>query len=182
MLNNKISPFDEDGLRYNPNPTLHITREEPKSYVMALKNPTEWNEDTNESNNDQEKQVFLPRKNESRKMMTPRRPSMNRYEYIFIGNCFSCNSFGHKEIDCIAYPRNNQRRNGGMYNDPRKNCVNSKVKNNVDKINMNSFDHLFKYDIECYKCHNFGLKAQDCKSWIPPPIDQQNVVSNTIKV
>jgi len=82
---------------------------------MALNNPTELNESTNEANPGQHKLVVLHRKNESRKVMTSRKPTMNMYGYLFLGNYFSCNNFGHMEIDCKAYPINDQRRNGGMY-------------------------------------------------------------------
>jgi hypothetical protein len=92
--------------------------------------------------------------------MTPRGYTMNRYENIFLGNRLSCNNFGHKEIDYKAYPRNDQRRNGGMYNAPRNNCVNNKVKICVDNINRNSFSPLIKCDIDCYKFHEFGHKSQ----------------------
>jgi hypothetical protein len=91
--------------------------------------------------------------------MTPRTPTMNMHEYLFLGNFFSCNNFGIKAIDCREYPRNDQRINGGIYNATRNNYVNNKVKNAVDNKNMNSFAPLFNYDIECYKFHHFGHKA-----------------------
>jgi hypothetical protein len=160
MLNNQISPFNKSRLGYNPNPTLQRTKEEPKSYAMAVNNPIEHNENTNEANPNKQKPIVLHMKNEFRKVMTPRRPTMNMYEYLFLGNCFSCNNFGHKAIDYRAYPRNDQRRNGGMYNAPQNNYVNNKVKNHVDNKNINSFSPLFNYDIEYYKCHNFGHKAR----------------------
>jgi hypothetical protein len=158
MINNQISPFDKTGLGYNPNPTLKRTNEETKSYAMTLNNPTERNENTNEANHDQQKPYFLHRKNGFKKVMTPRRPTMNMYEYFFLCDFFPCNNFGHKEIDYIAYPRNDQRRNGGMHNAPRNKYVNNKVKNNVYNRNMNSFSPLFNYDIECYKFQSSGLK------------------------
>jgi len=88
MLNNQISPFDKIGLGYNPNPTLQKTKEEPKIYAMALNNPTERDENTNEVNPDQQKLIVLHRKNESKKVMTTRRPTMNMYGYFFLGKKF----------------------------------------------------------------------------------------------
>jgi hypothetical protein len=114
--------------------------------------------------------------------MTPRRPTMNMYEYLFLGNYFSCNNFGHKEIDCKAYPRNDQRGNGGMFNASRNNYVNNKIKNLVDNRNKKSFDPLSNYDIECYKCHNFFHKAQDCKSWTHVSIEKHIADNNTTRV
>jgi hypothetical protein len=132
MLNNQRSPFNKIGLGYNANHTLQKTKEETKSYATTLINPIEFNENTNEANPNQQKLVFLHRKNEFRKVKTPRIPTMNKYEYLFLDHYFSCKNFGHKEIDCRAYPRNYQRINGGMYNASRNNYVNNKVKNLVD--------------------------------------------------
>jgi hypothetical protein len=115
-------------------------------------------------------------------VVTPRRPVVNKYEYIYLGDYFSCNNFGHNAIDYRAYPRNDQRRNGGMYNAPRYNYVYNKVKNVVDNRNISSFSPLLNYDLECYKFHNFGYKCQYCKSWIHAPIENHNVVSDTTKV
>ena len=50
MLNNQRSSFDKVGLGYNPNHTLQKMKEEPKSYVMALINSIEHNENNNEAN------------------------------------------------------------------------------------------------------------------------------------
>jgi hypothetical protein len=121
-------------------------------------------------------------KNEFRKVMIPRRPTMSRYEYLFLGKCFPCNNFGHKAINCKVHPRNDQRINGGMYNAPRNNYVNNKVKNHVDNRNKNSFSPLFNYYIKCYKCHYFGHKSQDCISWTRAPIEKHIDVNNNTKV
>jgi len=69
-----------------------------------------------------------------------------------------------------------------MYNAPRNNYVNNKVKNHIDNRSMNSFSPLFKYNIECYKSHNFGQKYHNYKRWIQTTIDKQIVVNDTIKV
>jgi hypothetical protein len=53
MINNQRSPFDRTGLGYNPNHTLHITKEEPKSYATTLINPIKRNENTNEAKHNQ---------------------------------------------------------------------------------------------------------------------------------
>jgi predicted RNase H-like nuclease (RuvC/YqgF family) len=67
MLNNQRSPFDKTGLGYNPNSTLQKTKEEPKSYVVALNNPIEHDENTNEANHDQQSLLsFTGRMNSER--------------------------------------------------------------------------------------------------------------------
>jgi hypothetical protein len=98
--------------------------------------------------------------------MTPRRPIVSMYEYFFLGNCFSWKNFGHKEIDYREYPRNDHRRNGGMYNSPGNNCIKKKFKNIVENININPIYPVLNYYLECHKCNNFGRKDRDCKSWI----------------
>jgi hypothetical protein len=113
MLNNQRSSFDKIRLGYNPNNALQKTKEEPKNYVATLEKSYKHDENTNEASYDQLEPTILHRENEFRKMK-PRRPTVNMYEYLFLGNYFSCNNFGHKEIECRAYPRNDQRRNGGI--------------------------------------------------------------------
>jgi hypothetical protein len=92
ILNNQRSPFEKTELGYNPNTTLQKSKYEPKSYVTALKNLIQHDENTNEANYEKQDPTFLHRENEFRNMK-PRRPTMNKYEYLFLGNCFSCNNF-----------------------------------------------------------------------------------------
>ena len=65
-----------------------------------------------------------------------RRSSTPRYLSIFLGNCFSCNNFGHKAKDCKAYEGDAQA-NGGVH---------------------------WNYNFECYKCHNYGHMTRKCRS------------------
>jgi hypothetical protein len=70
---------------------------------------------------------------------TPQRRSFtSRYANLFYGHCFYCTNFGHKVADCKDYKRNVQARNA--YVTPR--------------------------NIECYKFHNYGHIARDCRSMI----------------
>jgi hypothetical protein len=59
-----------------------------------------------------------------------------RYQSFFYGHFFTCNNFGHKFVYCKAY---------GI---------------KVQEINA----YVDPYDIECYKCHNYGHIARDCIS------------------
>jgi hypothetical protein len=72
---------------------------------------------------------------------TPKRRSFNpRYVNLFYGHCFNCTNFGHKLIDCRAYERNDQVRNS----------------------------YVTPHNIECYKLHDYGHIAQNCRSMIKP--------------
>jgi hypothetical protein len=75
-----------------------------------------------------------------------------RYQNSFLGYCFSCNHFGHKEIDCRAYARNNH-----VWN---KNISTYGFSNR----NYNSFAPLFDYNVVCYKCNNYGHITHFCRS------------------
>ena len=63
-----------------------------KSYAEALKTPVKKEESKKAAPNSQDK---------NKNNMVPKRP--NRYLQIFLGNCYSCNKFGHKALDYIAY-------------------------------------------------------------------------------
>jgi hypothetical protein len=70
---------------------------------------------------------------------TPQKRSFTpRYANFFYGHCFYCTNFGHKVVDCRYYKINVQARSA--YVAPR--------------------------NIECYKFHNYGHIASDCRSMI----------------
>lgn len=96
--------------------------------------------------------------------MTSRSPT-NRYQNLFLGNCFSYNNYGHKPINYRDYVRNDYMRNRHGYNAPKD----SKAKNFHEGRNYNPFAPLIHYNIECYKCNNFGHKFWDCKSVLKYP-------------
>lgn len=60
--------------------------------------------------------------------MMPIRPLLKMYQQIFLGNCYSCNNFGHKELDCKAYQKHNQQyfyNNSNLDDNPRSKSYNS---------------------------------------------------------
>jgi hypothetical protein len=61
-----------------------------------------------------------------------------RYANLFYGNFFYCTNFGHKVAYCKDYKRNVQARSA----------------------------YVVAHNIECYKCHNYGHIAIDCRSMI----------------
>lgn len=84
----------------------------------------------------------------------PRRRLLKRYQQIFIGHYYSCNNFGHEELDCKSYQKHNQQYS---YN-------NSNPSNNPRRKSYNSFAPLQKYDVEWHKCNNYGHIARFYKS------------------
>jgi hypothetical protein len=66
------------------------------------------------------------------------------YQSLFSGYFFTCNKFGHKAIDNRAYGINVQARDV---------CV-------------------APYNIECYKCHNYGHIARDYRIMMKPSMKE----------
>jgi hypothetical protein len=87
-----------------------------------------------------------------------RRSLTPRYQNLFLGHCYTCKNFGHKEINCRINERNNYARN--------MNGVNRRYGNNRGFVNIsyNSFSPLMDKNIVFYKCNYLGHKAQDCRS------------------
>ena len=103
---------------------------------------------------EESKKYAPPFHNKNKIDMMPRRPLLRRYQQIFLGHCYSYNSFGHKALDCKAYQKNNQHYS---YN-------NSNHGDNPRSKSYNSFPPLQKYDVECHKCNNYGNIARFYRS------------------
>jgi hypothetical protein len=73
----------------------------------------------------------------------------SRFQSFFPGDCFTYNNFAHKAVDCRAYGRNVQARD--VYVPP--------------------------YNIECYKCHNYGNVSCDCRSMMKPSMKENTDIS-----
>jgi hypothetical protein len=83
-------------------------------------------------------------RHEFKKTTSQRRSFNSRYQSLFFGYCFTCNNSGHKVVDYIDYERNVQARN--LYVAP--------------------------YNIECYKFHNYGHIARDCRSMMDTSMNE----------
>jgi hypothetical protein len=70
------------------------------------------------------------------------------YESDFHGQCYSCNEYGHKDLECRSYARRN---NGRFHNTVR--CW------RCDQVG-----HIVVHchSMRCYNCSGFGHKSQDC--------------------
>jgi hypothetical protein len=90
-----------------------------------------------------------------------KRYSNPKYQTIFFGLCYACNSFGHKSINCRCNNRNinnfkihNQK---GYLRRPSE----------TQRRSYNRFESL-SIEVECYKCNNFGHMDKDCRMAVPP--------------
>ena len=83
-----------------------------------------------------EKKIEDQLRNEFRRTTSQRRSFTPKYQNFFYGHCFNCTNFGHKVVYCMDYGRNSQARNS----------------------------YVAPHNIECYKFHNYGHIARDCRS------------------
>ena len=100
--------------------------------------------------NKQKSSPLTKERDDKKNTITRRNPS-KRYEYSFLGYCYSYNNFGRKVVHCKAYRRHNPKN------------VQRSQKFNTDKRNYNSFSPLQDYNMECLKCNNYGHEASECR-------------------
>ena len=84
-----------------------------------------------------------------RKYMIPKRPVTSKHQQLFLGNCYTCNNFGH--MDRIR--KLNTPVEKGIISHTfvyKKNIT----RNNPKGRNYNYFAPLQSYNTECYKCGN----------------------------
>jgi hypothetical protein len=125
-----------------------------KSYADALLS-TFKKKNKEKTNNDQNSRGLLPPIKKENKTI-PKKVYQNRYPHIFFGYCFACSNFRHKAMNCRAYRRKDLKVKN--YNLKDKQAV-----NRVKRRNYNSFAPLQEGDLECFRCHNYGHKAINCR-------------------
>jgi hypothetical protein len=146
ILSFQRSPFIKTGLGYDKKqktpkgdastkvtkPSKKENEENPKSYANILKGSINNERNNRKGNHDQQKpdSSHKNNKNEFRRVVPPRRPFTTQYQNLFLGYCFSCNNFGHKEIDCRDYARSDhvRDRNRGSYKTSKDDYVSNKTK------------------------------------------------------
>ena len=106
--------------------------------------------------------------NDLRRHAPTRRPPMPRYQNIFLGLCYACNNYGHKAIYCRAYGQSRNTWSRNMYGNSMYRVEGNGVRKShvAPHRNYNRFGAL-NYEIECYKCHNFGHIARNCRCKFP---------------
>jgi hypothetical protein len=81
--------------------------------------------------------------------------------------CYSCNNFGHKAINCRAYAKGRNNWNRSRYANPMNH-----YEGNYPIKSCETFDKSYYkfgalgYEIECYKCNNFGHIARNYISYL----------------
>ena len=126
-----------------------------------------------EENECTRREVLATHNSDPREQESSRRPPMPKYQNLFSGLSYACNNYGHKAIDCRTYIRygynwGRNRYESPKYHEERNYSRRSQISPNK---NYNRFEAL-DYDIECYRCHNFGHIARNCRSKITSPRDQ----------
>jgi hypothetical protein len=171
ILHHQRSPFIKTGLVYDEKQNTHegdastkVTKpskkendENPKIFDNILKGSIKTERNNMKGNDDQQNldSSHKNNKNEFKRVIPPRRPFTTQYQNIFLGYFFSCNIFGHKELDCRYYVRSDHVAyiNIGSYKASKNDCVRNKTKISHGFVNRNnnSFSPLLDYNIECYK-------------------------------
>ena len=111
------------------------------------------------------KKSTITHNNEFRISTPTRKPHMPKCQSLFLGLCYACNNYGHKAIYCRAYAQNRNTWRKNSYENSRNQFEVNYVRQphgSFDR-NYNIFGAL-NYEIECYKCNNFGHIAINCRS------------------
>ena len=108
--------------------------------------------------------------NDLRRHAPSRRPPISRYQSFFSGLCYACNNYGHKAIDYRTYARYISEWERNRYENSKHQTEENYIKKShlASGRNYNRFGAL-NYDIECYRCHNFGHIAKNCSSKFTGP-------------
>ena len=103
--------------------------------------------------------------NEVKRPTPARRPPMPRYHSFFFGLFYACNNYGHKVIDCRSYARDRNAWSRNSYENTQYQSKRNVVRKPTDAFGntYNRFGAL-NYEIECYRYHNFGHIARNCRS------------------
>jgi hypothetical protein len=88
---------------------------------------------------------FRSKKEEENQMIDPSSENKIKNGNTFNGYCFSCHSFGHKEMDCKKLEKGYTR----------------KSKNSIRCWRCNFVGHTTKFchTMRCYNCDRFGHKS-----------------------
>jgi hypothetical protein len=158
ILDSQRSPNDKSGLGYNKE-AIHLEASTSKKHEVSpsfskggsnvASQPSTQRKETfkRTKKGRHQEAIFTPQRKFRRE--TPSRwTPKQRYENVFHGHCYSCNEYGHKDLDCRHYARKD---NGRFHNTLR--CW-----------RCNQVGHIVAHchTMRCYSCSGFGHKSQDC--------------------
>ena len=144
ILESQRSPFDKTGLGYGK--TMKETEEGPSCSIVAPSIPAQIKEEVRSEVKN--KTDVAPRPQAKfRRELAPRYDQRNRYDDVFHGYCFSCNGYGHRDVDC----RRNVRRDFGRPNTQIR-CWTCGLLSHVASV---------CHTMRCYSCDGLGHRARD---------------------
>jgi Ni/Co efflux regulator RcnB len=116
ILDNQRSPNDKSGLEYKKEAT-HVESSTSKKHEVSPslskdgKNVTSQPSTQGKESFKRKKKgrhqesIFTPQTRETPSRWTPKQ----RYESVFHGHCYSCNEYGHKDLECGYYARRDNK-------------------------------------------------------------------------
>ena len=110
-------------------------------------------------------------KQEGNQTSTFQRRSYDKHQNRFNGYCFFCYKYGHKATFCNAFSRNIIAHNNHDTSRFEYGRRHDKIIQNSVNNSFNRFDAL-KFEVECYRCNNFGHISRNC------PMNFQKSVTN----
>jgi hypothetical protein len=153
ILDNIVTTQKDLGNKNGIGYSQEESRVKLKSYADTLLS-TFKKKNEEKTSNDQNSREPLPSIKKEDKTI-PKKFYQNMHPCIFFGYCFSCSNFRQKAMNCRAYRRKKLRVNN--YNRKDNQAINQ-----VKSRNYNSFAPIQEGDLECFRCHNYGHKANNC--------------------
>jgi hypothetical protein len=124
-----------------------VSERKTKSYADVLKYPIKVGDNKREKQNVPHK-TNLPHKDSIKNTFPSIWNHTIMYQSSFLGYCYSCNGFVHKDIDCIINEKHCYMRNNNIY------------AYEFSRRNYNSFSPLLNHNIICYNCNNYAHIAK----------------------
>jgi hypothetical protein len=154
ILEIQRSPNDQSGLGYKKEAT-HVEASTSKKHevIPSLSKDgnnvesqpsTQGKESFKRTKQGRHKEaIFTPKIREIPSIWTPKQ----RYENVFHGQCYSCNEYGHKDLESRFYARRD--------NEIFHNTLRYWIFNQVGHIDVHCHNMI------CYICSGFGHKSED---------------------
>jgi hypothetical protein len=150
ILESQRSPNDKSGLGYKREATYVEASTSKKHEVSPSFSKEEDNVEDQPSTQGKENFKRTNKGRHQEAILTPqeRWTPKQRYESVFHGQCYSCNEYGHKDLEYISYAR----RNNGRFH------------NTIRFWRCDQVGHIIIHcqSMRLYSCSGFGHKSQDC--------------------